>query len=319
MFCEHPKSFSGQVVGCGQCLPCRFNKRREWTHRICLEALQWEDNAFINLSYSDEHLPRIAPADVAELRPRHLQLFLKRLRWSHHAWQLANRVNDVQRLRFFAVGEYGDETWRPHYHAAVFNFPTCARGGITRADLHSRGRSCCLPCDMVRDAWGLGAVVLGSLEISSAQYVAGYVTKKLTRRDDLRLEGRHPEFARMSNRPGIGVGFMHDVASEFLALNLATRESDVPVTLALGGRSFPLGRHLRKKLRQMIGISDGKAPFASHLQRSKELQLLQEAAVASTRAGAFTTVSELIAKLAEGKAARLKARERIFKKRGDLS
>lgn len=298
MLCRDPRTFGGQVVGCGQCLPCRFNKRREWTHRIMLESLQWERNAFISLSYSDEHLPRAARVDAAELRPRDLQLWLKRLR---KAWP--------DPIRFFAVGEYGDETQRPHYHAALFNFPTCVR---SRTD-HRRSR-CCEVCELVRVTWGLGAVDLGVLETSSAQYVAGYVTKKLTRRDDPRLLGRHPEFARMSLRPGIGQSAMHEVASELMRLDLDTSEADVPVSLRHGKRMLPLGRYLRRELRKMIG-NDPKTPESVLYERSKELLPVRLRARALKDGTSFT---KLIAQDNEGKAAALITRSRIWKKRGSL-
>lgn len=298
MLCRDPRSFGGQAFGCGQCLPCRFNKRREWTHRIMLEAGLYEENAFISLTYSDEHLPRIASVDVAELRPRDLQLWLKRLR----------KAVPERKLRFFAVGEYGDESQRPHYHAAVFNFPSCHRGRTEH-----RRQSCCVVCDLVGETWGLGGVDVGVLEVSSAQYVAGYVTKKLTRRDDPRLNGRHPEFARMSLRPGIGVPAMHEVASQLMTFNLDTSETDVPVSLRHGKRLLPLGRHLRRKLRMMTG-GDGVAPKEAQLEYSKKMLPLQEAAKKYSE-GSWT---DLLVESTKGKAASLESRSRIFKKRGSL-
>lgn len=277
-----------------------------------LESAQYEDNAFISLSYSDEHLPRAAPADVASLSPVHMQLFLKRLRSRYLEWQQARHVNDIQRLRFFAVGEYGDETFRPHYHVAVFNFPTCRRSGTNH-----RARVCCEVCQLVGEAWGLGAVHLGTLEINSAQYVAGYVTKKMTRHDDPRLEGRHPEFARMSLRPGIGAFAIPEIASELMRLGLDTSQADVPVSLRHGGRLLPLGRYLRRNLRKQIG-GDGYVPKEAQLEASKKMQLLQKASVDLTRQGTFETPTSLQVKLTEGKAAALESRSRIWKKRGNL-
>ena len=44
------------------------------------------------------------------LRKRDFQLFMKRLR---------KKYSD-DRIRFYACGEYGSETFRPHYHAILF-------------------------------------------------------------------------------------------------------------------------------------------------------------------------------------------------------
>jgi len=66
-----------------------------------LESLCHEDNAFITLTYDNENLP-----ENATLVPKDLKDFQKRLRY--HA--------NID-LRFFSVGEYGEKTQRPHYHA----------------------------------------------------------------------------------------------------------------------------------------------------------------------------------------------------------
>lgn len=67
--------------------------------------------------------------------------------------------------------------------------------------------------------------------------------------------GRHPEFARMSLRPGIGASFMDEVASTILEHGLENKLDDVPVSLRHGKNTLPLGRYLRRRLRQRIGRS----------------------------------------------------------------
>lgn len=81
----------------------------------------------------------------------------------------------------------------------------------------------------------------------------------MTRSDDARLADRHPEFARMSLRPGIGASYMHDLASVVMEFDLADTEGDVPSSLRHGKRLMPLGRYLRRKLRTYVGMEE-KAP-----------------------------------------------------------
>lgn len=197
----------------------------------------WSDNVFLTLTYDNEHLPA-----NGSLVPRDLTLFLKRLR----------KAYAPDKFRYFAVGEYGDKTQRPHYHLAVFNFPSCAYQ-ITRPK-----PSCCKVCDLVRKSWGKGNVLLGSLEQASASYVCGYILKKMTAKDDTRLCGRHPEFTRMSLRPAIGRDAMDEVASVLMTHRL-DQEEDVPASLRIGSHEWPLGRYLRQQLRMRIG-RDAKAP-----------------------------------------------------------
>lgn len=241
----------------------------------------YEDNCFVTLTYDDESLPilktsttstsalstQLQSGSFATLCPEHLRDFLKRLRKAHAP----------RRLRFFGVGEYGEKYARPHYHLALFNFPQCIRGQTGLGQLKPNWKNCCSVCQLVGDTWGYGNVFLGTLETDSAQYVAGYVTKKMTRRDHPWLQGREPEFSRMSNRPGIAADFMWDAASAHLQFNLEHREADVPVSLRHGGRQLPLGRYLRKKYRTYIG-KDEKTPQVVLDQLAEELRPLQEAA-----------------------------------------
>lgn len=274
-----------------------------------LEALQHSDNCFVTLTYSSENLKSSAglllqdepPGTMASLHVRELQLFLKRLR----------SAIEPMRIRYFGVGEYGDETQRPHYHAILFGFPTCTRGRTYRAAGRSRplaGR-CCDQCQLVSEAWGLGDVDLGVVEKDSCQYVAGYTVKKLTGKNDDRLRGRNPEFARMSLRPGIGLDALHEVASVFMQYDLEKSQSDVPVTLRHGALELPLGRYLRRKLRLMVG-RDEKAPEEVLQKLALEMLPLRLAARTSKENPSF---KKQLIDASKGAVARVESRQRLFK------
>lgn len=300
MHCANPYINGREAFGCGQCLPCRINKKRVWTHRIMLESNLHTDNAFVTLTYSDENLPK-----DGSLVPRDVQTFLKRLR----------KAVQPARLRFFCVGEYGDRTSRPHYHIALFGYPTCHRG---RTD--HRRNSCCPSCDLLRSQWPHGGIDLGRLEPESAAYVAGYVTKKLTNKDDEYaaniLGERYPEFARMSNRPGIGADFMHEVASTLLEFDTDQME-DVPTALSHGKRILPLGTYLRKKLRKAIG-RDEKAPISIREKAAAKLSSLHESAQTASPGFKEVQYKNNIVDAGLGKRNSLEAKSRIYKKRSTL-
>ena len=105
MVCKKPFTRGVEAYGCGQCLPCRVNRRRIWTHRVLLEAIKSSESSFITLTYDDENLP-----ENGSLCPSHVRDWLKRIR----------KKVEPRKLRYFLVGEYGDETKRPHYHVALF-------------------------------------------------------------------------------------------------------------------------------------------------------------------------------------------------------
>lgn len=295
MNCERPFSHvSGRVFGCGQCLPCRINTRRVWTNRIMLEALENVENTFCTLTYSDEKLP-----SDNSVSPREIQLFIKRLRF-----------NTGKKIRYFACGEYGDQSNRPHYHIALFGYPNCRRG---RTRTLRSNQPCCPVCTEIRNAWGLGNIYLGALEKQSAAYIAAYTTKKMTRHDDPRLEGRFPEFARMSRRPGIGVGFMNDVASALMEHKLDEKMLDVPLTLQHGTTKLPLGRFLRRKLRVLLG-RDEKSPSGLP-PTDTEIQLCALRKIAFDNSTPF---KEEILKASEGRRIQIEAKHRRYSKKGIL-
>lgn len=229
-----------------------------------LESFKHSANGFVTLTYDDGHLP-----ELGTLVPRHLQLFLKRLR----------RALPARPLRFFGVGEYGETSQRPHYHLATF--------GLGPED-----------APVVQNAWGYGFTFVGDLTNDSAQYVAGYVTKKMTHPESSctelcthpKLSGRHPEFARMSLRPGVGASAVTDIWQAY-APHLS-RLGDVPQTLSHGKKELPLGRYLRRKLRELS--PDPQALKESAVQKyALEMYLLQKEAWLkdpSTKNQAYKTV-----------------------------
>lgn len=265
-----------------------------------LERLLHADSSFLTLTYSDENLPRL-PSGLSTLEPRDVQLWLKRIR----------KVSPVP-LRFYLVGEYGDDTQRPHYHCALFGWPPCIHGNSS----YSKERNSCCPfCDQVRDTWGLGQIFVGHLSIQSAQYVAGYVTKKMTDARDPRLNGRHPEFCRMSLRPGIGHDALHEIASVMMEYALDERSDDVPSSLQHGKKLLPLGRYLRRRLRELLG-RDPKTPEAALARFTEELRdLFESSRVAPTPEARALVFKNSLIDADSQRVAAMESRQLIFKQR----
>lgn len=152
--------YTGQTLPCGNCLLCREEYARQTAVRITHESTLWEKNAFLTLTYSDQHLPW-----HGGLEYKHLVLFWKRLR------------KQIGKLRYYAVGEYGDKTQRPHYHACIFGHDFTDDRIILRDTPHLLWTSPALQA-----AWGLGNVSVGTLNFATARYTAQYVVKKLRKK-----------------------------------------------------------------------------------------------------------------------------------------
>ena len=236
MRCIRPRLCGRAAFPCGKCRPCLVTKSRVWQHRIILEARSHKSSVFCTLTYGQ---PRYYEYQE-ELVPRDVQLWLKRLR---------KRVGS---FRMFSCGEYGDQFGRPHYHAILFGVRACLGGPIDR--LNGGWICLCPTCSAVRETWGFGFTSVSPLTPGRAQYIAEYVIKRMSSVGDPRLNGRHPEFLRMSLRPhGIGACVVPDVCA--VMKQWPDRYPDVPLVLKNGKSYYPLGRYLRKKVRDELGIT----------------------------------------------------------------
>lgn len=297
-------------------MPCRINKKREWTGRIMLERDSHAHAAFTTLTYRQEEIHDVSGAGWNASRPvlgtlnlRDLQNFLKRLR----------RHYEPKKIRYFAVGEYGDSTGRPHYHVAMFGVPGCLHGRTSRNNLGNA--VCCTPCKVIESTWALGRIDNGELNKDSASYIAGYVTKKWTKEDKwntIKLKGRRTEFTRMSLKPGIGAIAIR----RLISTGVGTRREkyvakciDAPVALRKSGSLLPLGRYLRRVWRDALGRS--KDTPKSELEKvARELQIVyEENRQASLKAGVprlFCDPKSLHWQASKQKILSLEARSKIF-------
>lgn len=161
MQCRHVIYRNGVPCRCRKCINCLVTYRKGWALRIMHEARYYPVNSFITFTYNDDHLP-----PTGSLVKEHMQKFFRDLRYDFKCSPLSGTIDGS--LRYFVAGEYGD-LMRPHYHAAVF--------GLSPHDRMSR--------EMVMDNWPrcdwLSLPLdkaFGTLTISSAEYVAGYIHKK---------------------------------------------------------------------------------------------------------------------------------------------
>lgn len=305
MLCKKPYQLDGlRLTGCSQCMSCRINRRRLWTNRLLLESKKHSDACFVTLTYAPEFEP------FGNLIKRHYQLFLKSLR----------RRTKLP-LRFFCVGEYGDESWRPHFHLAIFGFPSCWNyPGYDAQSKYLRARCGCLPCVTIREVWKKGRTDCATLTKDSSQYIAGYVTKKLTFEDDPRLLGRNPEFAQMSLRPGIGataIDEIADVLTTEVGCDWFVKNGDVPEALQMGSMKMPLGRYLRSKLRQKMNMDMDEVKKSSTLKWVQEVrEMLAQAR--ETPSNKAKGVWEITVNENKQRVLSLEARNKIWSKKGSL-
>lgn len=183
------------TIPCGQCIGCRLERSRQWAIRCVHEAQLHDANAFITLTYDEEHLP-----PGPSLEKTHFQLFIKRLR----------KHIKPTKIRYYHCGEYGSNYGRPHYHACLFGFD------FPDKYLWSERKSIKLyRSPMLERLWPQGLSSIGNVTFESAAYVARYITKKYLGPDSAKHYERvdtdtgeitsiTPEYTTMSLKPAIG-------------------------------------------------------------------------------------------------------------------
>lgn len=188
------------------------------------------------------------------LQRHHLSLFIRYLR------------RKAKGVRFFASGEYGDTTYRPHYHAILFGLPDTT--------------------DLVQQSWTHGFARVDPLTPAAISYVAGYCSKKLGHKLDSeeRIDYRtgelftfQPPFLQMSRRPGIA-GSAREHASSWRS------------HAVLNGSVMPVPRYLHEAWKaratpeDLLKLEEEKAITRRHLNADVSLdRTMQDKLRASER------------------------------------
>lgn len=183
-----------KTIPCGQCIGCRLDYARMWSARMLHENKMHNESCFLTLTYNDDTVPlgnTLVKEDVQD--------FIKKL-----------RKKTKKKLRYYACGEYGDKTERPHYHLIIFGFFPEDSNKYKKTKDGQLWTS-----EKTAQIWGKGFTVHGIVNADTAAYTARYVVKKITGKKALaHYNGRLPEFSLMSKKPGIGAKFYEKFRDE---------------------------------------------------------------------------------------------------------
>lgn len=224
-----------QTVPCGQCMPCRINKGRLWSARIIMEDLTNYQatgcvSGFLTLTIDPKH-EKLVPSDdgcpVTTLEKRKTQQWVKNLQKKHG------------KFGYYLIGEYGDTTWRAHYHMAVFPQYATQISGIV-------------------EDWKKGFTTATPLTPERARYLANYTAKKLTKAHDERLAlHQEPEFRCSSSTPPLGSEFARTLVrhySQKRQLQLLRERGDIERTFRFDGRVYPIPTFILNRVRKELEI-----------------------------------------------------------------
>lgn len=153
------------VVPCGKCLSCLKDRKNAWAFRMYWEARYSKTCHFVTLTYSPENMPRAGgglgrEGHIGTLRKKDLHTFLASMKRIQYRWyQEQGLAQPDYRIKYYAVGEYGTKTQRPHYHIIFFN-------------LHPE------MIKRIDKVWNKGHHHVGTGEKASMQYTAKYLIDK---------------------------------------------------------------------------------------------------------------------------------------------
>lgn len=211
---------------CGQCIGCRSDDARDWMHRIMHEASLHERNAFVTVTFDDDHL-----AEDRSLDPRgpdsRISKFVRKVQ--RHARKHGRAA------RYYHVAEYGEKYLRPHHHVIFFgeNFQDDRRLFDTNDQGDPYWRSPTLD-----RLWEEGLAIIAPVTEETAAYCARYCMKKrhpstsvdpkVRAQQEALWKERYtridkdtgetwevePEYRTMSNRPGIGGSWLDKYIGE---------------------------------------------------------------------------------------------------------
>lgn len=172
-FYKKPKGYLKYIeLPCGKCPKCKRSRVNSWVFRLEQEKKVSSSSYFITLTYDNDHIP-ISRNGFMTLVKKDFQNFMKRLRDYQKA-----------KIKYYACGEYGSSTMRPHYHAIIFNVQNV---------------------EHISKAWTLGITHHGTVSDASVAYTCKYIDKPhripLHRNDD-----RLKEFSLMSK--GLGKSYL---------------------------------------------------------------------------------------------------------------
>lgn len=198
-----------QQVPCGKCIDCRKARVNSWYVRLLEEKKISTSAHFVTLTYDDITLP-YSDSFIPTLDYADFQRFVKRLRKNY---------NTQKSIKYFAVGEYGSKTDRPHYHVIMFNVEN--------------------PDRIVKEWEKYGFAHIGEVTDASIYYTLKYTLKNIGS-DKPKNELRKPEKALISKK--LGLSYLTPQMIQYY------KDDNSRSVTMLGNKKTALPRYYRDKI-----------------------------------------------------------------------
>lgn len=151
----HKNGVPYMMAKCGKCDECRLERVRNWTYKIWLENLKYNQSCFVTLTYADNEKGK-------NLNKNDLVKFIKRLRKKYS-------------FKYFGVGEYGEKKGRAHYHLILLGFmPNDIK--LMHGAKSNKGKLL-YTSDIIHKTWGLGRITVQPFGKDEISYITLYTNK----------------------------------------------------------------------------------------------------------------------------------------------
>lgn len=196
MECLYPVRYLDKKIGeykyhrCGYCIACRKKRSLQFALRADHEGKYYEDKIMLNLSYDDDHIhpPKMYPFS-GNLYYKDVSNFWKSLR----SYGLD--------IKYLVAGEYGENTFRPHYHCLVYGLNVDS-DIFYQKTWNEKKKAYICKCKF----WPHGDVVVGPVRQGGSFYVTKYATKEDTQvnlRKEMKKKGQNKPFIHVSQGLGL--------------------------------------------------------------------------------------------------------------------
>lgn len=213
---------------CGKCLKCLVKRKAQWGYRLTEENRVSFSSYFVTLTYDDKNVPHgdgtlsINKNDHTEFitnlkeleSPKALEV-RKAISIEEHE-RKERKIEEVGKLKYYGVYEYGDQLGRPHAHYIIFNVRDS---------------------NNIATAWAKGNIdVDPDVNVNNIDYVLKYMIKDHSNVD---YEHKQKEVSFMSK--GIGL-----CAADH-NFQRSIKRVDQNQVINQRGRKIPIPRYYRKK------------------------------------------------------------------------
>lgn len=206
-----PGRIESVPVPCGRCPYCLKRRVSEWSFRLRKQDEISVCSFFVTLTYSE---PPISPKGFMTLNKVCTQRFFKRLR----------KATPQTTWKYYLVGEYGSQNWRPHYHIILFADTQWSKDQLLI---------------QLYKSWDKGVIDVGTVTGASVAYTLKYVQKP-KRVPAHKNDDRLPEFSLMSK--GLGINYLTQNIVDYHASNLSENYA------VQDGYKVPLPRYYRDRI-----------------------------------------------------------------------